>query len=170
MLYKREVFRSFDCLFAYVGAAFAVPDVVLYRNGPLTDDERELLNEHPHLGGFLVAKAYPDFSEAVEAIWYHHERPDGKGLYSLRDSEIPKLAGIVSLIGAVESMANGRPHRAAISLEDIVAEIQSQVDKQFSRRPVAAFHETTRELYAAVGPGSKASAVTISALCESGSR
>lgn len=143
----------------------AVPDTVLFREGPIRDEEKKLLNEHPHLGGFLVSKSYPDFPDAAEAIWYHHERPDGQGMYGLRDSEIPRLAAVVSLVSAIESMANTRPHRRAMSLDEIIEEVTAELDKQFNRRVVAAFRQDAQAVYDVVGPNSTVKAVTIADVC-----
>lgn len=138
----------------------AVPDRVLYRNGALSEEEIMLMNEHPHMGGFLISKAYPDFPEAAEGIWYHHEKPNGKGIYRLTGSEIPKIASIISLVGAVESMAQGRPHRPAMPLKDIYSEVNQNVDRQFSRSIVAIFSSISEEVYEAVGPEAKSKEIS----------
>ncbi len=163
----KELTLGHDQMFSLTLAAkfhdlgmLAVPDTALLRNGPLTDEERLLLNEHPRLGGQLISKAYPDFPDSVEAIWYHHERPDGTGLYGLSGSEIPRLARIVSLVQAVESMARGRPHRPAMPLDDIVNEVRENIDIQFVRREVSAFHSVSAEVYTAVGPDVESPKVT----------
>lgn len=143
----------------------AVPDTALFRNGPLTPAERDLINEHPHLGGLLVAKAYPDFPDAVEAIWYHHERADGTGMYGLRQPDIPRMAAIVAIIGAVESMANGRPHRPPMDDYTIISEVKDELDKQFTRRAVSAFHTNAKPIIAAVRRIPDQKELTAKAVC-----
>ena len=62
-----------------------VPDKLLLQEDKLTPQQRnQLLSHHIGMNGRIVSKAFPDFPEAAEGIWYHHERPDGRGPYRNR--------------------------------------------------------------------------------------
>jgi len=133
----------------------AVPDMILLRTAALTPEEKAVVARHPYLGGLLVHEAFPDFPQAVEGIWYHHERADGSGLYGLRNSEIPTIAKVVALIEAVEAMANDRPYREAMSCHEITEEVDKHIDSQFDRQVVAVFRRVPLDVYAAVRPETK---------------
>jgi len=154
-----ELGMSADELYALSLAArfhdiglLGVPDALILKDKPLNPEEQTRINEHADWGGRLVAKAFPDFHEGIEGIWFHHERPDGKGPLGLKDNEIPVTAAIVVLADAVEAMANDRPGHQAMTLEQIVAFVRSGTDTQFSRKVAAAFLRTSREVYQALAP------------------
>jgi len=128
----------------------AIPDTLLLKPGKLTREQRAKVAEHADLGGRLVAKAFPDFPDAIEGIWYHHERPDGRGPLGLRGSEIPITAAVVALLAAVESMANDRPHRKPLTRQDIIEEIRAHTDTQFNRNVVDVFLQFSDKVYASV--------------------
>jgi len=128
-----------------------VPDKLLLQEDKLTPQQRnQLLSHHIGMNGRIVSKAFPDFPEAAEGIWYHHERPDGRGPYNLKENEIPVIAAIVGLVEAIDSMANGRPWRKPITFPEIASEINKSVGTQFSRKVVAAFQRVGEQVYQAI--------------------
>jgi len=127
-----------------------VPDTLIVKPGQLTPEDQARFDEHTDLGGRLVAKVFPDFHEGIEGIWFHHDRPDGRGPHGLCGDELPVIAAIVSVVDAVEAMANGRPYRKAMKLDDIIAEIRSNTDAQFTRKVVGIFLQLADEIYKAV--------------------
>ncbi len=128
-----------------------VPDEILLQEGKLTPQQRNhLLNHHIGMSGRIISKAFPDFPEAAEGIWYHHERPDGQGPYKLKEDEIPIIASTVGLVEAIDSMANGRPWRKPMTFPEIVSEINNNVGTQFSRKVVAIFQRVGEQVYQAI--------------------
>ncbi len=124
-----------------------IPSELLLKEGSLTPEERAKINKHTDLGGRLLAKSFPDFPDAIEGIWFHHERPDGKGPHGLKGNEIPIIAGIVSFCSVLDAMANDRPYRKAMPLPEIVGDITRQGINQFSPRVLSIFQEKMEELY-----------------------
>jgi HD-like signal output (HDOD) protein len=129
-----------------------VPDSILLKPGALTADEKTLVDCHTDMGGRLVHHMFPDFPDAIEAIWWHHERVDGRGPHGLRGDTIPRTAAIVALVEAVESMANDRPQRPAMGEDAIRAEIDRCAGTQFDAATVAAYRTVHGALYRAVAP------------------
>jgi HD-GYP domain-containing protein (c-di-GMP phosphodiesterase class II) len=130
-----------------------VPDFVLLKQSGLTEEERQWVRRHADIGGRLISKLFPELPEFSEAIWYHHERPDGAGQFGLTEKTIPVLPAIIALVEAVEAMANTRPHRVKMTLKEIIEEVKKYAGVQFTRRAVNAFLQCAEEVYAVVaGP------------------
>ncbi len=129
-----------------------IADTVLLKPGPLTADEKTLIDCHTDIGGRLVHHLFADFYDAIEAIWWHHERPDGRGPHGLTGDTIPLAASIVALVDAAESMANDRPQRPGMPEDQIRAEIERCVGTQFDPRVVSAYRSVHSQLYSAVAP------------------
>lgn len=55
-----------------------VPDIVLLKEGRLTDDEWEKMKKHPEIGSEILSKSQ-QLSELKDIVLHHHERYDGKG-------------------------------------------------------------------------------------------
>ncbi len=127
-----------------------IPDRVLLKEGSLSDEEMTAINQHTDLGGRLLAKAFPDFPEVAEGIWFHHERPDGKGPHGLKGEEIPIIAAIISLVAGVEAMANVRPYRKPMKLPGIIYEITLNAGTQFTHKVVSVFLSQADRIYAAL--------------------
>lgn len=126
-----------------------VRDSVLVKRA-LTPQELAHIYLHTDLGGRLVARVFPDLPGAAEAIWWHHERPDGKGPHHLTAEDIPDFAGMIAVVGAMEAMANGRPHRAAMTPEAILAELERHRGTQFLPRVLDWLRPAADRVYRAV--------------------
>lgn len=124
----------------------AVPDGILDKAAPLTDQEWRLVRQHTVAGERIVNRA-PGLEHVGEAIRSTHERWDGTGYPdSLRHAEIPIEARIVAVADAYEAMTSGdRPYRARRTHEDAVAEIMACAGTQFDPAVVAAFARALAE-------------------------
>lgn len=111
----------------------AIPDNILHKAGPLTDDEYALMKQHVSIGGeLLAANGSPLLQFAREIVLYHHERWDGKGyLAGLSGDEIPISARIVSVADTFDAITNNRPYRKARSESEAVSEITAMAGSQF---------------------------------------
>lgn len=116
-----------------------LPDAILHKAGPLSEDEWERVREHPWLGYHLV-KDLDFLGEARRLILYHHCRFDGTGYPSeLAGTEIPLPARIFAVADAFDAMISDRPYREAINYEAARAEIQQAAGSQLDPEVVAAF-------------------------------
>ena len=111
-----------------------VSDAILRKPGPLSDDEWNVMREHPEIGERMLAKV--DFLQpALTVVRHHHERWDGKGYPDgLKGEDIPLAARIVGVCDAYDAMTSDRPYRKAMSREDACVEILTSSGSQFDPR------------------------------------
>ena len=94
----------------------AVPDSILMKPGPLTDEEWVQMRRHPELGARILSSREMD--DLREWILAHHERPDGTGYpRGLSAEEIPLEASIVAVADAFEAMTSDRVYRPGMSVD-----------------------------------------------------
>src|SRR4029077_12740001 len=99
------------------------PDAILLKPGPLTIEERRVMQRHVQIGYDLV-KRIPFLSEAAEIVLMHHERCDGSGYpRGLKAPEIPLSAKVFAVADTVDAMTSDRPYRSALPFENAREEI-----------------------------------------------
>jgi len=135
-----------------------VPDAILRKPGPLTDEERAVILRHPELGGQILE--HPSLTDIQAWVTAHHERPDGSGYpYGLTGEAVPREARIVAVADAYEAMTSDRSYRDAIGHAHARAELRRHAGTQFDAEVVAAFlavldreGERAEELLGAAAP------------------
>ena len=91
-----------------------VPDSILKKPGKLDDEEYALMKKHPEYG-WAVLRMLPGFERAALEILHHHESFDGKGYPAgLKETEIPIVSRIVTVIDAFDAMVSSRPYRKGL--------------------------------------------------------
>ena len=85
----------------------AVPGEILHRAGPLDEDQRRLVRIHPRRGAALVRLLAPD-EDVAQAVFCHHERPDGSGYIGLEKDEIPRVAAVLAVAECFDAMTTSR--------------------------------------------------------------
>ncbi len=119
-----------------------VPDHVLAKPGPLSDDEWALVRRHPEIGERICAPL-ASFAVLGPIVRHHHERWDGRGYPDgLRAGASPLGARIVGLVDAFDAMSHDRPYRAALSVEAVADEVMRCAGRQFDPDLSALFVET----------------------------
>ncbi|HTI33640.1 MAG TPA: diguanylate cyclase [Miltoncostaea sp.] len=117
-----------------------VPDEVLLKPGPLTPQERALIETHAAAGARIVAGALTE--EQVGWIRWHHERVDGTGYPdALPEAQIPDGARILSVADAFDAMTAARSYRRRLTPADALAECRAAAGTQFWPDAVAALAE-----------------------------
>ncbi|MCX6045174.1 MAG: HD-GYP domain-containing protein [Chloroflexi bacterium] len=117
----------------------AIPDTILHKPSKLTDAEFQFIKRHPDIGADLVASSQC-LHHLAPLIRYHHERWDGRGYPAgLMGEEIPLEARILNISDSVEAMASDRPYHRAMSLHEIITEVQRCAGSQFEPAVVEAF-------------------------------
>lgn len=126
-----------------------IPRELLWRPGTLTAAEYELVKSHPERG--YEALRDVEFPWPVaEVVRQHHERLDGSGYpRGLKGDEILLEARIVAVADAAEAMLAQRPHRAPLSFNACIDELQSQAGRRYDARAVKACIKLLREAQAA---------------------
>ena len=116
----------------------AVPTRLLRKNGPLTAEERGVVQRHPE-DGDGVLRGIDVLAEARAAVLHHHERLDGTGYpYGLSGGRIPEVARIVAVADAFDAMTSTRSYRPARPAEAALTELHRCAGTQFDPIMVAA--------------------------------
>ena len=116
-----------------------IPDSVLNKEGSLTQKEREIIREHPSVGGNILKRA-PQLDTIIPAVLFHHERWDGAGYPDgLSGESIPLFARILAVADAFDAMTSDRPYRDAMTLDAALLELQANAGKQFDPLLAEAF-------------------------------
>ncbi|MEX2644860.1 MAG: HD-GYP domain-containing protein [Gaiellaceae bacterium] len=119
-----------------------IPDAILLKPGPLTDDERAVIRSHPGLGERIVTRIPFLGALARDVIACHHERWDGSGYPGgLAGEEIPLPARMFAFADSWDAMTNDRPYRAALTFEAAAREIEAGRGGQFDPELVDPFLE-----------------------------
>ncbi len=114
-----------------------VPDSILGKPGPLTEEERDQMRRHPELGGKILSSS--ELDDVRSWIVAHHERPDGTGYPAgLTADEIPLEASILAVADAYEAMISDRVYRLGIGADAARAELIEHSDTQFDASVVRA--------------------------------
>lgn len=116
-----------------------IPDSVLKKPGPLTDEERALMRRHPEYG-WAVLRALPGFDRASLFVLHHHEAYDGTGYPAgLEGDEIPIGSRIVAVMDAFDAMVSSRPYRRGLPLEEAIARLERGTGSQFDPQVAPCF-------------------------------
>jgi HD domain len=127
-----------------------VPDAVLNKAGPLTDEEWALMREHPAIG-LRILEGVPHMGVVRAVVYSHHERWDGAGYpEGLKDEQIPLAARVFAAVDAFDAITTDRPYRAAVSLEEALHRLREASGTQFAPDAVDAIHLVDRERLAAI--------------------
>ena len=109
----------------------SVPDAILNKPGKLTNEERQLIQNHTVAGGNML-KQLSSLKGVRETALYHHERYDGKGYpEGLKGNEIPLYARIVGVADSYDAMSSNRVYRRHLSKDEIIEEMQKGSGSQF---------------------------------------
>lgn len=117
-----------------------IPEAILHKSGPLTEDEWEIMRRHPQISQQILAPAKGQFGLVSHIVVAHHERWDGTGYPNrLAQLEIPLGARILSVIDAYDAMTTPHPYREALPEAKAREELQNCAGTQFDPQVVEAF-------------------------------
>jgi len=118
-----------------------IEDKILRKAAALTDDEYEIMKQHPTKGLHILA-AVPLLKEKAGAGLMHHENVDGSGYPDgLKGEEIPLLGRIVSVADAFDAMTTDRPYSKAMTFEAAIARLKFLAGKKFDPDCVESFEK-----------------------------
>jgi diguanylate cyclase (GGDEF)-like protein/putative nucleotidyltransferase with HDIG domain len=129
----------------------AVPEHILSKPGPLTQEEFQKIRVHPQVGAEIIS-AVPFPYPVAPLILSHHERWDGKGYpQGLKAEEIPLGARILSVVDYFDALTSDRPYHKAMTHEAARALLQQEAGRALDPTVVAMFLNMEAELAALAG-------------------
>ena len=151
-----------------------VPDEILRKMGPLTDQEWHIMKQHPTWGFDMLAEVSFLQPAALEIIYSHHERWDGQGYpRGIAAESIPLSARIFAVVDTYDAITSDRPYRRARPHQVAVNELQRVAGQQLDPAVVEVFRELPevdlrrlRELCKRVHPGLSLPADLLDSLAE----
>jgi HD-GYP domain-containing protein (c-di-GMP phosphodiesterase class II) len=116
-----------------------IPSEILRKPGPLTDEEFQIVKQHPELGEKILAPI-DRLSDVRPVVRACHERFDGFGYPDGKaGDEIPVEARIVFVCDAFHAMTSDRPYRKRLSQAEAVRRLREAAETQFDPRIVETF-------------------------------
>jgi HD-GYP domain-containing protein (c-di-GMP phosphodiesterase class II) len=116
-----------------------VPESVLGKTGPLSEDEWWVMRRHPLIGAQIVAP-FEFFADGALMIRHHHERCDGTGYPDgLVGTAIPLGARIIAVVDVYDALTSDRPYRQALESAVACAELVRQAGQTLDADAVEAF-------------------------------
>ncbi len=137
-----------------------VPDAILKKAGPLTAEERAIINRHPEYS-WSILRMFPGLEEASLYALHHHENVDGTGYPAgLKGQDIPLVSRIISVIDAYDAMVSNRCYRKGLEHSEAISRLIKCSGTQFDPAVVQAFipiaEKETEDVFAAAGTSTAA--------------
>ncbi len=116
-----------------------IPDHILYKPGPLTEEEWEIMRQHPVYAYNLLAPI-PYLRQALDIPYCHHERWQGQGYpRGLKGEQIPLAARIFAVVDVWDALSKDRPYRKAWPQDKVKRYLREQAGIQFDPKVVDVF-------------------------------
>ena len=116
-----------------------IPDSILLKPGPLTDEEQAIMRRHP-VYAYQLLSSIAFLRPALDIPYYHHERWDGMGYpVGLRGEQIPLAARIFSVVDVWDALRSSRPYSPGWTEEEALRYIVEESGKHFDPQVVEAF-------------------------------
>jgi diguanylate cyclase (GGDEF)-like protein/PAS domain S-box-containing protein len=129
-----------------------IPDSILQKRRSLTDEEWQLMRQHPVIGARILARS-AGLSHLAPAVRAEHERWDGAGYPdALRGAAIPMASRITFACDAYNAMTSDRPYRSAMSSDKALVELKTNAGSQFDPTVVDALVHGIEDPLAATWP------------------
>ena len=107
----------------------AVPEHILLKPGPLTPEERKIMEQHT-LEGERICSPLRSFRNVLPIIRHHHEKQDGSGYPDgLKGEQIPLTARILQVTDIYDALTTDRPYRKALPVEKALAIMREEVKR-----------------------------------------
>ncbi|MFH1117302.1 MAG: HD domain-containing phosphohydrolase [Pseudomonadota bacterium] len=140
-----------SCVLHDIGKV-AIPDSILMSKEKFGPKEREIMQQHPMVGGQAIEEAVERLGEksfltiGMEVAYYHHEHWDGSGYpFGMKGPEIPLSARIVAVADVYDALTSQRRYKGAFSHEETCRIIVEEKGRQFDPDVVEVFQDLADE-------------------------
>lgn len=124
-----------------------IPDEVLNKDGKLTDEEFQMIRNHPKYG-YDILKSQPLNSHIKKAALMHHERCDGSGYpMGLTMEEIDDYALIIAIADVYDAMTAARSYRAPLCPFEVITEFEKDGLQKYKPKYILTFLENIANAY-----------------------
>jgi HD-GYP domain-containing protein (c-di-GMP phosphodiesterase class II) len=122
-----------------------VDDRVLKKPGKLTDEEFEIMKQHP-VKGANIMRPVGQLKDVLPGIELHHERMDGAGYpYGLQGDQIPMMARIIAVADTLDAITTNRPYQSAMDIDYALERIRSLAVSKFDPQVVGVLESAIRD-------------------------
>lgn len=153
MLAQWLEYNEEDCRMAAACGMFhdigklAIPESILQKPGPLTEEERKIINTHAEKGYRMLDEYGVNETIKLSALM-HHEKCDGSGYPNkLKGEQIDRFAKLVTICDIYNAMTSDRPYRKAMSPFDVIEHFEAEGLRKFDTRSILLFLENTVNTY-----------------------
>lgn len=116
-----------------------IPDEILQKPSPLTDDEWTIMRRHPEMA-YQMLSPIKYLKEAIIIPYYHHERWDGSGYpHRLKGEDIPLQARMFAVVDVWDALSSDRPYRKKMPHREVVEYLKKEAGHLFDPQVVEKF-------------------------------
>lgn len=146
-LSKGDVDKLKIAMLLYDIGNIMVPNDLLKKTSPLTDEEKATITKHPIYAAQEILKPISHVSNIIPIIEHHHENWDGTGYPSKKKGDdIPLISQIILIVDSYYAMISDRPYRKAYSESEAVEEIKKLRGKKYSEELTDEFVQAIEDL------------------------
>jgi len=122
-----------------------VPDGILFKEGPLTEEEWKIMRQHPRFA-YEMLSPIEYLRPALDIPYCHHEKWDGSGYpRGLKGEEIPLAARLFAVVDVYDALTSDRPYRPAWPRQKTLEHIRQLSGSHFDPQVVETFMELLAE-------------------------
>jgi HD-GYP domain-containing protein (c-di-GMP phosphodiesterase class II) len=119
-----------------------VPSQVLKKTGPLTDQEWELMRQHPQAGAKML-EGVDHLRAAIPYVLYHHEWWNGCGYpFGLKGEEIPREGRLLKIVDVFDAMTSNRPYHSSMTAREAMEDVTRNSGIYFDPQMLSVFIQT----------------------------